>query len=296
MTQDVNKGLRFDYSPLPGRPALNWAGGARMAVWVVLNIEHFEFGKLGTAIQPHLTSLPEIANYSWRDYGNRVGIWRMLEIFDQFPALPVTVALNSDICRLYPPIIEAIRQRQDWEIMAHGLNNSTGQSGMDEATERALIAETLGVIEQSSGLRPTGWLTPGFSVTYQTPDLLAEAGISYVADWMNDDQPYWMRTTDQPLVAVPYTVETNDITLCLSARCTGPEFVQAVRDQFDTLYRDSATAGRVMCLALHPFIMGQPLRARYLQEALAYIASFEDVARLTGREIDFYFRKSQREI
>ena len=282
----------FDYSPLPERPALEWPGGARLAVWVVLNVEHFEFGKLGTAIQPHLTSLPEIANYSWRDYGNRVGIWRMLEIFDRFPRMPVTVALNSDVCRFYPAIIEAIKKRQDWEIMAHGANNSTGHAGADQNRERALIEETLSVIHQSTGLRPGGWLTPGFSVTHQTLDLLAEARISYVADWMNDDQPYWLRTGGDPIVSVPYTVETNDITLCLGARCTGPEFVQAVRDQFDTLYRDSASASRVMCLALHTFIMGQPLRARYLKEALEYMAGFEDVAFLTGNEIDFWFRKN----
>ncbi len=282
----------FDYSPLPQRPVLKWPGGARVALWVVLNVEHFEFGKLGTAIQPHLTSLPEIANYSWRDYGNRVGIWRMLDIFDQLPQLPVTVALNSDICRYYPAIIEALRQRPTWEMMAHGVNNSTGHSGREEAEERALIKETIEVIEQSTGQRPQGWLTPGFSVTPRTFDLLKEAGLSYTADWMNDDQPYYLPTTHGPLVSVPYTVETNDITLCLSARCTGPEFVQAVRDQFEALYNDSASTGRVMTLALHTFIMGQPLRVRYLQESLEYFANYPGVWLATGAQIADWYRES----
>ena len=278
------------YSALPLRPPLRWPNEARVALWIVVNIEHFEFGSLGPALQPHLTSLPEIANYGWRDYGNRVGIWRMLEVFDRLPQLAVTAALNADICQYYPPIIEAIKQR-GWEMLAHGLNNSTAQAGLDRIDERRLIYQTLTTIEAGTGQRPVGWLTPGFSVTERTPALLAEAGLEYLADWVNDDQPYWYEVDDgQRLVAVPYSLETNDITLCLNARYTGPQFVQAVKDQFDALYQDGATTGRVMTLALHPFIMGQPLRIRYLQEALEYLAGQPGVWFAQGRQISQWFK------
>lgn len=280
--------LPFEYSALPQRPGWRWPGEAGLAAWVVVNIEHFEYGKLGTAIQPHLTSQPEIANYGWRDYGNRAGIWRMFDLFDRYPHVRVTAALNADICTHYPPIVEACVAR-GWELMAHGPNNSTGQAGLDEEAESQLIVRTLDTIEAASGTRPIGWLTPGFSVTTRTPQLLHEAGVRYLADWVNDDQPYFMPVAGGQLVSVPYTLETNDITLYLSARCTGPEFAQAVRDQFEQLEADSAKASRVFVLGLHPFIVGQPLRLRYLEETLQLMTSRENVWLATGSEIATYF-------
>ncbi len=280
----------FDFSALPARPQWKWPGEKNLAAWVVVNIEHFEYGKLGTAIQPHLTSLPEIANYGWRDYGNRVGIWRMFDLFDCYPNIKVTAALNADICRWYPEIVEAALAR-DWEIMAHGLNNSTAQAGLDEAVERQLINETLRLIQDKSGQTPQGWLTPGFSVTTRTPDLLQEAGITYLADWVNDDQPYYVKLqNNQKLIAVPYTLETNDITLCLSNRFSGPEYAQACLDQFSQLLKDSQNHSRVYTLALHPFIVGQPLRLTYLEQILQALASCEKVWLATGLEIARHFQ------
>jgi peptidoglycan/xylan/chitin deacetylase (PgdA/CDA1 family) len=174
--------------------------------------------------------------------------------------------------------------------MAHGLNNSTGQAGLEEEAERDLIAQTLKIIQDGTGQLPAGWLTPGFSITTRTADLLHTAGIRYLADWVNDDQPYYLRLTNgEKLVAVPYTLETNDITLCLSARLTGPEFSQAVRDQFDQLYQESKSASRVFTFALHPFIVGQPLRMRYLEEILQHLTSHPDVWFATGQEITAHF-------
>ncbi len=276
------------YSALPERPAWKWPGERGLATWVVVNIEHFEFGKLGPAIQPHLTSQPEIANYAWRDYGNRVGIWRLFDLFDRYPAVRVTAALNADICRLYPAIVEGVLAR-GWEIMAHGLNNSRGQAGLEVSAEGALIAETLDVIKEFSGQRPVGWLTPGFSVTSHTPELLHRAGITYLADWVNDDQPYFWPVESGQLTMLPYSLETNDISLFLSQRVTGPEFSQAVRDQFAQLETDSATASRVFALGLHPFLVGQPLRLRYLEEVLQIISNSPATWRATGANIAAYY-------
>jgi len=282
----------FEYSALPERKKWRWPDDTGLATWVVVNIEHFEYGKLGTALQPHLTSLPEIANYGWRDYGNRVGIWRMFDLFDRYPQIKVTAALNADICLYYPKIVEAALAR-GWELMAHGLNNSTGQAGLDEAAEEELIAQTLQIIQKQSGQLPQGWLTPGFSVTSSTPELLKAAGLTYTADWVNDDQPFMLKLKNGPLVAVPYTLETNDITLCLSARCSGPEFVRAALDQLEQLYQESQQHSRVYTLALHPFIVGQPLRLRYLEEVLEGLVKRQDLWLATGQQIATHFASTQ---
>jgi peptidoglycan/xylan/chitin deacetylase (PgdA/CDA1 family) len=276
-----------DFHPLPERQCPPLPDHARVAVWVVMNIEHFSFGKLGTAIQPHLTSPPEIANYGWRDYGNRVGIWRLLELFADLE-MPVTAALNGEICTLYPQIVDAA-QKQGWEMMAHGLSNSTGHSGLDDVAEGDLIHKTLDMIAQKTGTMPKGWLTPGFSITEQTCDLLHQAGIVYTADWVNDDQPYWYPVSSGQLLAIPYTLEANDITLCLSARMSGPDFAQAIADQFDQLWHDGQTAPRVMAIGLHPFIVGQPLRLKYLKQCLMHIKGRPQTWLATGTEIYNWF-------
>ncbi len=271
------------YSAIAYRPPFKLPDGQRVAVMVVMNIEHFPFGKLGTAIQPHLTSPPEIANYGWRDYGNRVGIWRLFDLFDELQ-IPVTAALNSDICIHYPEIIQGIQQRQ-WEFMAHGYNNTVGHSGMTPAAEQELITETLAIIAKAAGAQPKGWLTPGFSVTESSFDLLHGAGILYTTDWVNDDQPYWYPVSDGRLLAIPYTLETNDITLCLSARLSGPDFAQAIADQFDQLWLDGAKQARVMAIGLHPFIVGQPLRLKYLRQCLEHIQRRPETWLTTGYEL-----------
>ncbi len=283
------------YTALPTRKKWRWPDDKGLAAWIVINIEHFEFGTLGTAIQPHLTSLPEIANYGWRDYGNRVGIWRLFDLFDHYPNVKVTAALNAEICQLYPPIVAAALAR-GWEIMAHGLNNSRGHAGLDEAAERELIGKTLGVIRESTGQLPQGWLTPGFSITPRTFDLLHAAGVRYLADWVNDDQPYLLPISAGEMVAVPYTMEANDITLCLGARYSGPEFSQAVLDQFDQLLADSLgdSHSRVFALGLHPFIVGQPLRLRYLAEVLQHISTTNGIWFATGNEIATHFAQVQK--
>ncbi|MBD2436565.1 polysaccharide deacetylase family protein [Nostoc sp. FACHB-110] len=271
------------FEPISQRSQLTLPHNARVAVWVVMNVEHFTFGKLGTAIQPHLNSYPEIANYGWRDYGNRVGIWRLLDLFAELE-IPVTAAVNGEICTLYPEIMTAMRQH-NWEIMAHGINNSTGHSGMDKEKETKLIQQTLDLLKQSTGKLPKGWLTPGFSVTESTFELLYQAGIVYTADWVNDDQPYWYPLPNGRLLAIPYTIEANDISLCLSNRFSGADFAGAIIDQFEQLWHDGESQGRVMAIGLHPFIVGQPLRLKYLKQCLLHIKNKSETWLTTGEGI-----------
>ncbi|AFY54674.1 putative xylanase/chitin deacetylase [Rivularia sp. PCC 7116] len=271
------------FQPITQRPQLKLPNNARVGVWVVMNVEHFTFGKQGTAIQPHLNSYPEIANYGWRDYGNRVGIWRLFDLFAELE-IPVTAAVNGEICELYPEIMEAMLQH-NWEIMAHGINNSTGHSGMDKETEIDTINKTITLLKQATGTIPKGWLTPGFSITESTFDLLHAAGIQYTADWVNDDLPYWYPVENGRLLAIPYTIEANDITLCLSNRFSGAEFAKAIEDQFYQLWQEAESQARTMAIGLHPFIVGQPMRLKYLKECLMHIKNQPDTWMTTGEQI-----------
>lgn len=280
-----------DFHPITQRPLLKLPHNARVALWVVMNIEHFTFGKLGTAIQPHLNSYPEIANYGWRDYGNRVGIWRLFELFAELE-IPVTAAVNGEIYLMYPEIMAAM-QSHNWEIMAHGINNSTGHSGMNQETEIETINKTINLLQQATGKQPKGWLTPGFSITESTFELLHKAGIVYTADWVNDDQPYWYILPNGRLLAIPYTIEANDISLCLSNRFSGAEFAQAIEDQFDQLWQDGETQGRIMAIGLHPFIVGQPLRLKYLKQCLLHIKNQPCTWLTTGEGIYEWMNKPQ---
>jgi peptidoglycan/xylan/chitin deacetylase (PgdA/CDA1 family) len=282
------------FQPISQRPKLQLPHNARVAVWVVMNVEHFTFGKLGTAIQPHLNSYPEIANYGWRDYGNRVGIWRLLELFAELQ-IPVTAAVNGEICTLYPEIMTAMQQH-NWEIMAHGINNSTGHSGMDRETETKIIQQTLDLLQQATGKLPKGWLTPGFSITESTFELLHNAGIVYTADWVNDDQPYWYPVDNGRLLAIPYTIEANDISLCLSNRFSGADFAGAIIDQFEQLWQDGESQGRVMAIGLHPFIVGQPLRLKYLKQCLLHIKNKSETWLTTGEGIYEWMNKLYMDI
>jgi peptidoglycan/xylan/chitin deacetylase (PgdA/CDA1 family) len=196
-----------------------------------------------------------------------VGIWRMMEIFGLRGIQP-SVLLNSDVTTKYPQIIKAGTER-GWAWLAHGRNNSTLQAGMPADEERAYLAGVAETIKQATGSRPRGWLGSGLTETFQTPWLLGDLGLSYILDWTNDDQPY--RLNVPGMLSVPYSAELNDLGLFTMHSLTGPQFLQAVKDQFDQLYADSADSGRVMALALHPFVSGQPFRAKYLDRALEYI-------------------------
>ncbi|MGW0179530.1 polysaccharide deacetylase family protein [Nocardia sp. NPDC003345] len=279
----------FDYSAIVDREPIEWPGGARVAFYVGLNIEHYELGKPSTSIFPGTSALvPDPLNYGWRDYGPRVGFWRVLDSLDRH-GIRASTLLNSDVVRHYPRIIEAGRER-NWAWLAHGRNNSILQPDIAADAERAYLAEVIDTIGRATGTRPRGWMGPALSESPRTPQLLAELGLDYVLDWTNDDQPYRLRTPG--LLSVPYSVELNDNTLFLGTGLTGPDFVQIVRDQLDRLYEDSADSGRVMALALHPFVIGQAFRAGYLDRALDHIAGHPGVWLTTSDEIAVHYART----
>ncbi|GAA4634405.1 polysaccharide deacetylase family protein [Actinoallomurus vinaceus] len=278
----------YDYSPITERSPISWPGDARVAVYVGLNIEHFLIDRPSTSIWPGTAELvPDALNYGWRDYGPRVGVWRVLESLDRH-GVRASVLLNSDVVHHYPQIIKAGLER-DWAWLAHGRTNSILHTGMTRDEERAVLTEVVETIAEATGRRPRGWMGPGLTETFDTPALLAELGLTYVLDWTNDDQPYPLNVPG--MISVPYTVELNDLGL-FGKGTTGPEFVRIVQDQYEQLRADSRDSGRVMALALHPFVIGQAFRAKYLDQALAYLAAQPDVWLTTSDEIAEHYRNT----
>ena len=282
---------RFDYSPIIDRPPLRWPNGARVAVWVIPNIEHFLFDRPSTSITAVTTSLvPDVLNYSWRDYGVRVGIWRMMEVMEK-NGVKGTVALNSDVCKHYPRIIEE-GNKLGWEWMGHGTNNSTLINRQSEEEENELIKTVVGTIKDSTGQQPRGWLSPALSESHRTLDLLAANGIQYVGNWVNDEQPYPMRVKAGSMLSMPYSIELNDIPVFLDAGQSPETFGRMICDQFDVLYEDGARSGRVMSICLHPFLIGHPNRSKYFDLALKRITSRQEVWVTRGGDIAEYYNKN----
>jgi allantoinase len=279
---------RFGYGAIADRPPWRWPNGARLALWVIPNIEYLHFDMLLRSSSSPRAAAPDMITYASYDYGNRVAIWRIMEVLDRFN-IRATVALNGDVCEVYPAIVREGRRR-NWEWMGHGVTVSRGLSGLDEAAERAVIAQTLAKIEAATGVRPRGWLGPALAENARTPDLLKEAGIDYVADWVNDDQPFGMQTAHGELYSVPYSTEVND--MAVFRQHSPLEFLRMIKDQFDTLYGEAAETAKVMAISLHPGKIGVPHRIRYLAEALQYIDGHEHIWWATGSEILDAYRQT----
>jgi len=260
---------RFPYSAIVDRPDFTWPGGARLAVHVAVNLEAFAYGEgLGIAYTPALPP-SSTYNWAWREYGNRVGVWRMLDLFDRLD-IPTSLLLNAEVYRHCPEVVTAFRRRGA-EMVGHGRTNSEHQHDFDEAGEAALIRETTEAIARHEGRPPRGWLSPGVSPSVLTPDLLQEAGYSYVLDWPMDDQPVWMRTRRGHILSVPYPHEINDIPMIAIHHGTGAAFADAIVDTFDEMLEQSAAQPLVFTIALHTFLVGQPFRLRRLRRALEHV-------------------------
>ena len=261
----------FPYQAIIDRPPVRWPNGAHVAVWVIPNVEHFHI-EIGA-------EAPDIRSHSRRDYGNRVGLWRIVDVLDKH-GIRGTVALNAEVGRFYPRIMEEMTRRK-WELMGHGLTNSARLTGLAKEREAAVIAEARTVIEQW-GQTMRGWLGPGLSETWHTLELLREHGVEYVADWVNDDLPYRM---NNGLYSIPYSIELNDMPLFNMPSIGIDEFYRRICETFDVLYEEGARNARVMAIALHPFLIGAPHRIRTLDRALGYIAGHGKVWFATGSEI-----------
>ncbi|HSP50758.1 MAG TPA: polysaccharide deacetylase family protein [Pseudolabrys sp.] len=258
---------RYPYSPIGERPAYDWPGGKRLAVYIAFNLEWFSFGEgLGAELVP-AGHQPDVLNYAWRDYGNRVSVFRLAELFAALKQ-PVPLLVNAE---MYTHAPQAVPAFPGAEIVGHGRSNSERQGTLSENDERALIAETTTAIETHSGQRPHGWLGPWISQSPVTPDLLQEAGYTYLLDWCHDNQPVWMKTRKDRILSVPYPQELNDIPQIVARMREGADFADMIVDAFDVLHAECGKRPLVIGIALHPYIVGQPHRFRHLARALKHI-------------------------
>ena len=258
---------RYPYSPITERAVYDWPDGKRLAVYIGLNLEWFSFGEgLGAELAP-AGPQPDVLNYSWRDYGNRVGVFRLADLFAELK-LPVSLLVNA---QMYEHAPQAMAAFPNAEIVGHGRSNSERQADLTEYKELKLIEETSAAIEKHSGARPRGWLGPWISQSHVTPDLLQESGYSYLLDWCHDDQPVWMKTRTGRILSVPYPQELNDIPQIVARKREGEEFACMIVDAFDVMYEECAKRPLVMGIALHPYIVGQPHRFKHLARALNHI-------------------------
>ncbi|HZD64447.1 MAG TPA: polysaccharide deacetylase family protein [Xanthobacteraceae bacterium] len=280
---------RLTYSAISERPPLQLPGAAKLAVWIIVNVEEWDIGETmpRTVLTPPAggSPTPDIPNWAWHEYGNRVGFWRMLDVFDRF-ALPAVLAINGSAISAYAPIARAARERK-WEFIGHGFSQKNMQKVENEAED---IAKTSKAIADFTGRAPRGWLGPGLTETWDTPDLLVEAGYDYVCDWVLDDQPTVLKTRTMPIVNIPYTQECNDVAMMLIQHHKASEYYDRAIDQFEQLMHDGQGSARVMALVLHPYIMGAPHRLKYFRQVLEKITAQEGVIFWTGEQILDWYR------
>jgi peptidoglycan/xylan/chitin deacetylase (PgdA/CDA1 family) len=263
---------RYPYSPIAGRPVYDWPQAKRLAVYLALNLEWFSFGEgLGAELVP-AGPQPDVLNYAWRDYGNRVGVFRLADLFAELK-IPVSLLVNSAMIEQAPQAIAAFPGA---ELVGHGRSNSERQGELTEYRELKLIEEATAAIEKHSGTRPRGWLGPWISQSPVTPDLLQETGYTYLLDWCHDDQPVWMKTRKGRILSVPYPQELNDIPQIVARKREGADFADMIVDAFEVLQAECAKRPLVMGIALHPYIVGQPHRFKHLARALNHIVSRAD--------------------
>ena len=284
---------RLAYSAITERPPLKLPNGARMVVWVIVNVEDWDPTQTmpRTVLTPPAggSPMPDIPNWAWHEYGNRVGFWRLLETLDNLK-ITAALAINGTAIKAYEPISRAAVERK-WEFIGHGLTQTNMQLVKNERED---IIETRAAIERITGRKPRGWLGPGLTETWETPDLLIEEGFDYVCDWVLDDQPVWLKTRTKPILNVPYTQECNDVAMMLIQHHAATEYRNRAIDQFNQIYSDSADSARIMALVVHPYIMGAPHRSRYFREALEHMRAHKDVVFWTGERIHDWFVASNK--
>ena len=282
----------FPYTPITQRPKLTWPNDARLAVWVVPNIEFFGLDDLfpGDPILRSEARIPNVRDWSIREWGNRVGVWNLVEVMSKH-GVRGTVSLNSEICDYQPQIVEEA-VKLGWEFIGHCRNNLERVNEVEPERERALIQEVLARIAKATGRKPVGWLGAGLQESWNTLDYLIEEDCLYVADWFCDDQPFLMHVDGKRIVSIPYNFEINDWTAFLQQRYSADEFENMIKRQFDVLYRQGERSGRVMAIGLHPYIIGVPHRIDAFDRALEYICGHDRVWLATGEEIIRHYLKS----
>lgn len=281
---------RFAFATAQGRPRLAWPEGRRLAVWVVPNVEHYEFDPSvrGPRDPWPRCAPPDGLHYPRKEYGNRVGLGRLLELGVRL-GIRFTASLSLAVPEMFPRQFAAMRQC-GWDFMCHGLYNTHYLWGLPEDEERDFVADCQRRMQRATGRAIEGWFSPACSHTPRTADLVAEAGIGYYCDLCHDDQPFPVRTRSGSLISLPYSMQVNDVVLHLCG-ATGEDFADVVADEFETLHAESADGGRVMCIACHPYISGQPHWIGPFERALRHVASHDDVWFATGSEIASWYRR-----
>jgi len=280
---------RFDYVPMARRRPWTLPKGARIAVWTIVNIEEWDIEK--PMARQYLTApqgvatVPDVPNWAWHDYGMRVGFWRLYEALAK-RKIRATTSINAHVVKSYEPVARAMLDA-GWEFMGHGVVQGAMHLLPDQ---RAAIRESVRLLKEFTGRKPKGWLGPGLTETWETLDYLAQEGIEYVSDWVNDDQPYDIRTTAGPLVSVPYSIELNDIPMMVIQHHASSEWVRRVKDQFDRLWAEGAKNPRVMAMAVHPYISGVPHRIKYFEAVYDYMRKKPGVWLTTGEEIYEWYK------
>ncbi|MHB8668544.1 MAG: polysaccharide deacetylase family protein, partial [Burkholderiales bacterium] len=284
---------RCAYSAIVDRPPLKLPGRARLVFWTIVNLEVWDIRKpmARQVLAPPAgqTQLPDVPNWSWHEYGMRVGFWRFHALYQRLGIRP-TLAINARVCVDYPRVAQACLDA-GWEFMGHSYEQGPIHNEKDQP---AMIEKTLATIAQFTGKRPQGWLGPGLTETLDTPEHLVAAGIRYIGDWVYDDEPTEISTRHGPLVTLPYTVECNDIPVMMVQHHEAPYWTQKCIDSFDRLYQEGAERPRVMAIAIHPYISGQPFRIKYLEAVYDYIAKFTGVLHWNGEQILDWYLKARK--
>lgn len=275
---------RAPYSAIVDRPPLKLPGGARVVLWTIVNLEVWDIGRpMARQILPPPQGVPlqpDIPNWSWHEYGMRVGVWRFFDLYKRLGIRP-TLSINARVCEDYPRVAEAARDA-GWEFMGHVYDQMPIHKIEDQ---RETIFKSMDILEKFTGKRPIGWLGPGLTETYETPENLAAAGVKYIGDWVWDDEPSEISTANGPLVTLPYTVEHNDIPMMAVAHHESPYWLTRFKDALDRLHMEGGERAKILAVAIHPYISGQPHRIKYLEEIYAYAQSRGDVLMWNGEEI-----------
>jgi allantoinase len=284
---------RSRYSAIVDRPPLKLPGGARLVLWTIVNLEFWDISRpMARQVLPAPTGqpvLPDLPNWAWHEYGMRVGVWRFFDLFQRLGIRP-TLSINARVCEEYERVARAAREA-GWEFMGHAWEQMPIHRVEDQ---KAMIERSLSTLERFSGTRPKGWLGPGLTETEETPDLLAQAGVEYIGDWVYDDEPTEIATAHGALVTLPYSVELNDIPMMLVQHHESAYFTGRCLDTFERLYKEGESRAKVMAVAIHPYISGQPHRIKYLEAVYEHVNRFAGVLHWNGLQILDWYRAAKR--
>ena len=289
---------RVAYSAIVDRPKLRLPGDGRIIVWTIVNLEVWDIARpmarqvipapsVGNAGQP---LLPDVPNWSWHEFGMRVGFWRFHALYQRLGIRP-TLSINARVTLDYPRVAQAALDA-GWEFMGHSWEQGPIHKEQDQ---RGMILRSMDQLEKFTGRRPVGWLGPGLTQTYETPEYLVEAGVKYIGDWVYDEEPTEIRTEKGPLITLPYSVETNDIPMMIVQHHEAQYWTQKCIDAFDRLYMEGAERPRVLAIAIHPYISGQPFRIKYLEAVYEYVCRFPGVVHWNGEQILDWYLKARKE-